>query len=277
MTLNFLQDRGSAAINFGGENPGLNDTFTFRPEGTENEQTTTQVVEAGSQVIRDTISIPKPSDLPDKFLAMLESKVTSGNAKILTDPTLTVQEGQQATVKLVQEIVKSVNTEIDGDSGARTVTPEIGEAGLVLTVNVEQIDDNGFVSMSVSPSVSSVGATQSFDSGGGAANTISLLSEREVSSGLLRLRDGQTLILSGIIQDQERTTISKVPILGDIPLLGSLFRSSEKTNERAEVIVLLTPEIIEEDAGLAGNFLPSKESRELIEKSGVELLQDSKK
>ena len=273
----FLQDRGSAALNFGGENPGLSDTFTFRPQGTENEQTTTQVVEAGSQVIRDTITIPKPSDLPDKFLALLESKVISGNAKILTDPTLTVQEGQQATVKLVQEIVKSVNTAIDGDSGARTVTPEIGEAGLVLTVNVEQIDDNGFVSMSVSPSVSSVGATQSFDSGGGAANTISLLSEREISSGLLRLRDGQTLILSGIIQDQERTTISKVPILGDIPLLGSLFRSSEKSNERAEVIVLLTPEIIEEDAGLASNFSPSKESREIIEESGVELLQDSKK
>ncbi|MGD1918682.1 MAG: type II secretion system protein GspD [Pleurocapsa sp.] len=268
----FLQDRGSAALNFGGENPGLSDTFTFRPEGVDNEQTTTTVVESGSQVIRDTVTIPKPSELPDKFLALLENKITSGNAKILTDPTLTVQEGQQATVKLVQEIVKSVNSTIDGDSGSRTVTPEIGEAGLVLTVNVERIDDNGFVSLSVSPSVSSVGATQSFESGGGAANTISLLSEREISSGLLRLRDGETLILSGIIQDQERTTVSKVPLLGDIPLLGSLFRSSEKANERAEVIVLLTPEIIEEDAGLASNFMPSKESREILNKSGVGLL-----
>ena len=268
----FLQDRGSASLNFGGENPGLSDSFTFRPQGTDNEQTTTQVVESGSQVIRDTVTIPKPSDLPDKFLAMLENRVTSGNAKILTDPTLTVQEGQQATVKLVQEIVKGVNTSIDGDSGARTVTPDIGEAGLVLTVNVEQIDDNGFVSLSVSPSVSSVGATQSFDSGGGAANTISLLSEREVSSGLLRLRDGQTLILSGIIQDQERTTVSKVPILGDIPLLGSLFRSTEKANERAEVIVLLTPEIIEEDAGLANNFMPGKESREMLQQQGVDAI-----
>ncbi len=69
-----------------------------------------------------------------------------------------VQEGQQATVKLVQNIVESVKTEIDGDSGTRTITPEIAEAGVVLTVNVERIDDNGFVSMSVSPTVSSVGA-----------------------------------------------------------------------------------------------------------------------
>jgi type IV pilus assembly protein PilQ len=222
-----------------------------------------------------TSALPSFLQYPDKFLSLLEAKVTSGNAKVLTDPTLMVQEGQQATVRLVQKIVESVKTEIDGDSGARTITPEIGEAGLVLTVNVERIDDNGFVSMSVSPSVSSVGATQSFDSGGGAENILNLLSEREVSSGLVRLRDGQTLILSGIIQDQERTTVSKVPILGDIPLLGSLFRSTDKTNERAEVIVLLTPEIVEEDAGLASNYSPSKESREVLQKSGVEVLQES--
>jgi type IV pilus assembly protein PilQ len=219
-----------------------------------------------------TSALPSFLQYPDKFLALLESKVTSGNAKILTDPTLMVQEGQQGTIKLVQKIVESVKTEIDGDSGARTITPQIGEAGLSLTVNVERIDDNGFVSMTVSPKVSSVGATQNFDSGGGAENVLNLLSERQVSSGLVRLRDGQTLILSGIIQDQERTNVSKVPILGDIPLLGSLFRSTDKTNERAEVIVLLTPEIIEEDAGLASNYQPSKESREVLEKSGVEVL-----
>jgi type IV pilus assembly protein PilQ len=183
-----------------------------------------------------------------------------------------VQEGQQARVKLVQKIVQSIKTEIDGENGTRTVYPVEGEAGLVLNVNLERVDDNGFISLSVSPKISSVGNTQRFDSGGGAVNTISLLSEREVSSGLVRLRDGQTLILSGIIQDQERTDVSKVPILGDIPLLGSLFRSTNKTNERAEVIVLLTPEIVEEDAGLASNFKPSKESREILEKSGVRAL-----
>ncbi|MEM9506064.1 MAG: secretin N-terminal domain-containing protein [Cyanobacteria bacterium P01_E01_bin.35] len=219
-----------------------------------------------------TSALPSLFQFPDKFLAMLEARVTSGNAKILTDPTLMVQEGQQATVKLAQNIIESVKTEIDSESGFRTITPVINEAGVVLTVNVERIDDNGFVSLSVSPSVTSVGATQSFDSGGGAVNLLNLLSRRELSSGLVRLRDGQTLILSGIIQDSERTAISKVPILGDIPLLGSLFRSTDKSSERAEVIVLLTPEIVEENAGLASNFSPSKESREVLEREGVGLL-----
>lgn len=216
-----------------------------------------------------TTSPPSLFQFPDKFLAMLEARITSGNAKILTDPTLMVQEGQQATVKLAQNIIESVRTDIDGETGTRTITPVIAEAGVVLTVNVEQIDDNGFVSMSVSPTVSSIGASQNFDSGGGAVNLLNLLSKRELSSGLVRLRDGQTLILSGIIQDQERTTVSKVPILGDIPLLGALFRSTDKTSERAEVIVLLTPEIVEEDAGLANNFMPGKESREILQREGV--------
>jgi type IV pilus assembly protein PilQ len=311
-----VNDKGSAALNFGGVNPPGTNTVTAKgfpqvtslplpegveakgfvddvqnraafsdfietnnfpgffargPFGTDGNPYQPGITEVDAQG-RITYELPSLYEYPDKFLALLEAKVTSGNAKILTDPTLMVQEGQQGTVKLVQKIVESVKTEIDGDSGARTITPQIGEAGLSLTVNVERIDDNGFVSMSVSPKVSSVGQTQNFDSGGGAENILNLLSEREVSSGLVRLRDGQTLILSGIIQDQERTEISKVPILGDIPLLGSLFRSTDKTNERAEVIVLLTPEIVEEDAGLASNFQPSKESREVLEKSGVEVL-----
>ena len=217
-------------------------------------------------------ALPSFLQFPDKFLALLEARVTSGNAKILTDPTLMVQEGQQATVKLAQNIIESVQTSIDGETGSRTITPVIAEAGVVLTVNVEQIDDNGFVSMSVSPTVSSIGATQEFDSGDGAVNLLNLLSKRELSSGLVRLRDGQTLILSGIIQDQERSTVSKVPILGDIPLLGALFRSTDKASERAEVIVLLTPEIVEEDAGLANNFMPGKESREILQREGVDAM-----
>ena len=217
-------------------------------------------------------SLPSLFQFPKRFLAQLESQIVSGNAKILTDPTLMVQEGQQATVKLAQNIIESVKTEVDSESGFRTITPVIAEAGVVLTVNVERIDDNGFVSMSVSPTVSSIGDSQNFDSGGGAVNLLNLLSKRELSSGLVRLRDGQTLILSGIIQDQERTTISKVPVLGDIPLLGALFRSNDKTSERAEVIVLLTPEIVEEDAGLASNFTPSKESREILQREGIGVL-----
>ena len=263
----FIQDNGAATLRFGESSPARSIDINGALGRTSNppEIDRTDTVEENT-ISRGLFQYPR------KFLSLLEAQVTSGNAKILTDPTLVVQEGQEATVKLVQNIVESVETEIDSESGVRTIVPVIGEAGLTLNVNIEQIDDNGFVSLSVNPKVTSVGLIQDFDSGDGAENRLNLLSNRELNSGLIRLRDSQTLILSGIIQDQERTTVSKVPILGDIPLLGSLFRSNEKTNERAEVIVLLTPQVIDEQSGLGSNYRPGKDAREMLQKRGFDTM-----
>ena len=248
---------------------GLTD-FELAEDGITLNEDGTLSFEAGTDGTAIS-ALPSFFKYPKKFLALLEARITSGNAKILTDPTLVVQEGEIAVVKLTQEVITSVNTEIDGESGVRTITPIIGEAGLLFAVDVERIDDNGFVSLRVDPEVSSIGSTQEFDSGSGAVNLLNLLNTRQLSSGLIRLRDGQTLILSGIIQDRERVAVTKVPILGDIPLLGSLFRSTNKTNERAEVIILLTPEIIDEQADFGYNYQPSKDAREMLREGGLDL------
>ncbi|PLZ25657.1 hypothetical protein CBP28_15355, partial [Fischerella thermalis WC559] len=100
-----------------------------------------------------------------------------------------------------------------------------------------------------------------------------LVSERSLNSGLIRLRDGQTLILSGIIQDTERATVSKLPILGDLPLIGSLFRRTNKQNQRNEVIVLLTPQIIDdsEKSSYGYSYTPSPEVRQILERRGLQV------
>ena len=251
-----------ARPNFGTNNnpfqPGVSDVdFNFNTETGQVED------------LEFEYTLPSLFQFPKKFLLNLEAQVQSGNAKILTDPTLTVQEGQEATVRLVQDVVVSVDTQIDPESGVRTVEPVLGEAGLVLNVNVERIDDNGFVNLSVSPVVSAIGSQQVFESGGGAENILNLLNRRELSSGLIRLRDGQTLILSGIIQESDQTTVSKVPILGDIPILGALFRSTNKSNERREVIVLLTPQIVDERSDFGYNYVPGKDARDLMRQRGL--------
>jgi type IV pilus assembly protein PilQ len=89
-----------------------------------------------------------------------------------------------------------------------------------------------------------------------------------LSSGTIRLRDGQTLILSGIIQDTDRADVRKVPLLGDIPLLGALFRSTSKINNRNEVIVLLTPQILDDsDRSTFGyNYTPGPDARQILER-----------
>jgi type IV pilus assembly protein PilQ len=206
--------------------------------------------------------LPTAFQIPSKFLATLQAQIISGNGKILTDPTMVVQEGQSSKIKLTQEVFGGFEASTSVGTGGATLVarkPIIKNAGLTLDVNVNRIDDNGFVSVGVSPTVSAISGT--FPTGDG---NITLLQERTLSSGEIRLRDGQTLILSGIIQESDRTTVTKVPILGDIPILGALFRSTNKSNQRQEVIVLLTPQILNDGVNQV-NYTPGNDARLLIQ------------
>jgi type IV pilus assembly protein PilQ len=216
-------------------------------------------------------AVPDFLQYPRRFLALIETEIQSGNAKVLTDPTLVVQEGQEATVKLTQKVIESVGTSVDPLSGVRTTTPVLADAGLTLVVNVDKVDDNGFVNLSVSPTVAAVGAQQEFDSGDGTVNILNLLNRRELTSGLVRLRDGQTLILSGVIQESDRTITSKVPILGDIPILGALFRSTSDETQRTEVVIVVTPQIMDDNAQFGYNYAPGREAADVLRRRGYQI------
>ncbi|MDJ0556494.1 MAG: AMIN domain-containing protein [Microcoleaceae cyanobacterium MO_207.B10] len=205
---------------------------------------------------------------PKRFLSQLRATVRTGNAKILTDPTLVVQEGEIASVRLVENIVRRIESDFTDVSGAtrETRTPQFEDVGLTLAVQVERIDDNGFVTVTVNPEVSSIARRIETDSNN-EDEFATEIARRRVESGRIRLRDGQTLIISGIIQEQERTTVDKVPILGDLPIIGTLFRSSQNENIRAETIVLLTPQILDDgDRSSWGyRYNPSPDALQMIE------------
>ena len=243
----FSSDRGVASVNFGGNNPltGLPNT------------------PAGS-----TIGIPSfGSVAASRLLTSIQTQIVSGNGKILTDPTLVVQEGQRSTINLTQEVFggfESISSTSGNSTSIGTATfirrPIIKNAGLVVDLLVNRIDDNGFVSVSVSPTVSAPNGSAATSDG-----AIGLLQSRTLNSGEIRLRDGQTLILSGIIQNTDKSDVTKVPILGDIPILGALFRSTSKTNQRQEVVVLLTPQILSDNRP-QGNYTPGVDARMMIGK-----------
>ncbi|NCS07475.1 MAG: pilus assembly protein [Microcystis aeruginosa G13-07] len=227
-------------------------------------------IDPETRIIEYEYEPPTLFQYPQKFLMTLQASIQTGNAKILTDPSLVVQEGQQATVKLTEKVLESVETSVDPLSGERTTVPVLADAGLTLAVNVDQVDDNGFISLSVSPTIASPGSPIQFNSGGLTINTLTPLIRRELTSGLVRLRDGQSLILSGIIQERQQSSETKVPILGDIPILGALFRSRTNRNDRSEVIILLTPKIIEDTATstLGINYQPGQDAAEMLQRQG---------
>lgn len=217
-----------------------------------------------------TTALPSLFQYPKRLLAALQAQITSGNAKILTDPTLVVQEGQTAVVNLTQEVFGGFEIQTQTDPTTNLTTqaqrPIIKNAGLILPINVQRIDDNGFITLVINPTVSAIAGSQNTEQG-----QITLVSQRQLFSGQIRLRDGQTLILSGIIQESDRTTVRKVPILGDIPILGALFRSTERANQRQEVIVLLTPQIIDDsaDSSFGYSYTPGRETRQFLQQRGV--------
>ncbi|BCX11743.1 MAG: general secretion pathway protein GspD [Thermosynechococcus sp.] len=188
------------------------------------------------------------------FFAQIQLAIDTGNATILTNPTLVIQEGSAAQVNLTQEIFSGIESTVEAQgtgSGAalqsQTIRPIIRPAGVIFNVTVDQIDDNGFVTLQLSPEVSAPSGTYSVVFPGVAnPSTGTLLSQRRMESGRIRLRDGQTLMLAGIIQDQDRSTVTKIPILGDIPLLGRLFRRETNARQRNELVVMVTPKIIDD-------------------------------
>lgn len=206
---------------------------------------------------------------PKRFLSRLEARIVSGNAKILTDPTLVVQEGEIASIRLVENVVRSVVSNFTDVAGSSRETRSIQfeDVGLTLAIQVERIDDNGFVTVTVNPEISSLADRIETDPNN-PAQFGREITKRRVESGKIRLRDGQTLIISGIIQEEERTTVSKIPLLGDLPIIGALFRNSRDENERAETIVLLTPQILDDgDRSSWGyRYNPSPDALQMMER-----------
>ncbi len=205
-------------------------------------------------------SLPQIFQQPQQFLSRLQMSITSGNAKVLTDPTLMVQEGETASLSLGQEIL-TIN-----ESGQ----PTRENAGLSLNINVSRVDENGFVNMALSPRVSTIAGqrnvvTDNF------SGPIDLLAQRVLNSGQVRLRDGQTLVLTGVIQDADREAVAKVPFFGDLPIIGALFRSTSTVKERSEVIILVTPQIMDDSdrAGFGYTYQPGPEVQKVLDNNRV--------
>ena len=199
-----------------------------------------------------------PSNSLDGYL---EAAIDSSSAKTLASPTLLVQEGEQAQVKTGTSVITGVSsTETANGSTQFENTRE--NAGLTLDLRVQKIDDNGFVTMNVSPSVSipQPAGTQS-------GVPIFNITARSLNSGSIRLRDRQTLVLTGVIQDNDREIVRKWPILGDMPFIGQLFRSSDSQREKQELVILVTPSIVDDEVGgsYGYGYRPStKEARQLM-------------
>lgn len=179
--------------------------------------------------------------LQQSLAARIDAAIASGTAKILADPKVVVANNTGAAIVVGQEVITNRRLQTDPATGISTVVFEKGNAGVNLLIQNVRIDDNGYITLNLLPQISSIGSQITLSDG----TVISLLNQRSVGTLQTRLKDRETLFLGGLIQEEDRVSVDKVPLLSEIPLLGSLFRRQNTTNTRSEVVVLITPVILE--------------------------------
>jgi len=161
----------------------------------------------------------------------INALVTDGKANILAKPKIMTINGKEAVINIGGEVPISVTTISDNTT---TTSVEYKEAGIILKYT-PRINADGYITATVHTEVSSpvyVEAMKAYRFNKRSADT-------EV-----RLKDGETMVIGGLIGKEEAKNYSKVPFLGDLPILGSLFRNSNNTKNESEVVIFLTAHIV---------------------------------
>jgi type IV pilus assembly protein PilQ len=254
-----------------GANQTFSSTLAFNPSSIDGGTTTVLRSNAGTLFVDlNNGNLVTPQTL----FASLNFSVANNNAKIITDPSITVQEGETGTVSLTEGVAtRSTVTAAVLSSNGQVLTPAtqtitVEDVGLALNIQIDRVDDNGFVNLSVSPSVTAPGEllVNRVDNNG-IPVFVRSLSKRILNSGKIRMRDGQTLVLSGIIRDQDTLSVTKVPFLGDLPIIGALFRTETNNNIRSEIVIVVTPRVIDDsqNANWGYTYQPGPETQKVID------------
>ena len=237
---------------------------------------------------------------PDQsFIDSLNAVILSSSTKVLASPTLILSENpeqiqkdtsvndenklnasskfsgpigrfysNEAFITVGEQVVTSFTTQDSATGAPPTCLPVFSNAGLTFGARVSRIDDNGFVTFSLSPEISAVAGVPISVGNCGSIRTVN---KRRLDTGSLRVRDGQTLLLTGVISDDVQATVSKWPILGDIPLIGQFFRSSGTNRKKSELVIMVTPRVVNDvEGGSYGyGYQPSSpQAREFMGSAG---------
>jgi type II secretory pathway component GspD/PulD (secretin) len=190
-----------------------------------------QFARAGRQLAADAggaeISYATSDDLPDDFEATLRALVGAGRATVRADSSIVVESGESGEIFAGQDKYVVVFRRLyDAEPSVEPV-----HAGVSLKVTPNASEQS--ISMAVTAEVRTIGAV---DPGTGMP-----VVDTRSTSGVFRVRPGETVVIGGLSQEQEYWTRRRLPILGHLPLVGGLFCWKERQHMAAELIVLLTP------------------------------------
>jgi len=203
----------------------------------------------------------------DRTKIIMEALKKITKTETLSNPRIMVSNNQEARILVgKKEAVVTVTTTVPA-TGSTVSSPEIQfvDVGtkLFVTPNIKR---DGYVQIKVRPEVSTA-TVETFDTGS-AKNRVPIVTTTEAETNVL-VKSGTTLIIGGLIDAKNELTDNRLPILGDIPILGMAFRGTSDSKTKTELVVFLTPQIIMPDGEA---FVPPKTYERIADKDLPEII-----
>jgi type IV pilus assembly protein PilQ len=203
-------------------------------------------------------SVPKIiSRIPDDFFLILHYLEAQDAAKVLAQPSIVTLNGNKATINVseTQYFKITTGTALQGDYSLRFQPITFG---IKLDIT-PWISKGGQITAEIAPEVS--------NSDGASSDGYPNVSTRAITT-TVRLNDGETIILGGLVKNQETSAKQKIPFLGDIPIIGALFRTNVKARTKSNLVVYITPHIL-----TSKNKVNLRQELENLDKSNREFME----
>jgi pilus assembly protein CpaC len=175
-----------------------------------------------------------------QFAVLMEALESKGMVRTLAEPNLTALSGQEA------KFLAGGEYPIPVSGSNSSVTIEYKPFGVEMNFTPVVVDGD-MINLTINASVSSIDSTVTLEAGG---FTINAFKRRETST-TVEMRDGESFAIAGLLQDDFRNLNGQVPWLGDIPVLGALFRSAEYARSQSELVIIVTPHLVTPTRGEA--------------------------
>jgi MSHA biogenesis protein MshL len=214
---------------------GINWTAVFKAAG--NAVTVTQRLAPTSGSGAFTVGL----DIHD-FQGLVDAFASQGRVNVMASPRVMAMNNEPAVMRVgTQDVFFVTTSQVDATTGQvlqTTVTPQAITEGIVLSVT-PQIGADGIVHLSITPSITERTGTATSRLG----DQVPIVAVRETDT-MVRVHQGETVVIAGLMQERALNGQSKVPVLGDLPGVGGLFRRNEKTLRKTDLVILLTPTVM---------------------------------
>ncbi|MCK4935388.1 MAG: AMIN domain-containing protein [Elusimicrobiales bacterium] len=171
------------------------------------------------------------------FDSVISAAASKGKAKVLSDPKIATLNNKEATINITTQIPYTTSETTGSTPPITTTVVTYLTTGIVLKV-LPTITSTGKVSLKLNPDISQVSPTITAVAGGAPG-----IDTRSIDTEII-VADGETVVIGGLIHDYKSEGEFKIPLLGDLPLLGWLFKKKTNTRERRELLIFVTPKIL---------------------------------